>query len=372
MSTLNEADLQKIQDMRILARNGDIGYWEIYQFLADKLVSDYNYDWKDSTILWLRGATQANKGEGAFSDLIRGYTNTQYQLRYKEVLSDEKMQEASNKVAENLIRDLLGEGEYIRGTVPAIEVIAKADAPGVGFILFNGDKEDTPAEKKANSAWSGTLLFEILTSDQTYRLVSTGDTQKIDTLADLRDVLFAHQSYSAGVQSAVINSTGRFLIDAALLYATRGFSSAIQIAQMLGLTNQYDIQTMTDIAIMGSTVINYINSPKTAKDLWSAVTDGTSNPTIQTMFRLIGDTSPAIFLDMLRGSKAGKAMLGQTTSQNFADAAYHFFNDFNGTEIGAIKAELLDLDTLRSHALPDTPLLFNSNTRFGYSSTICM
>lgn len=161
MTTLNETELNQLTNMRAQAVLGQIRYWQIYQWLGDLLVSK-GVASTDSSLLWLRGATEANAERGAMSELIRTYTDTQYQLRYGTSIPGGKMQEASNAVAENLIKDLLGlSGDgWPRGRMPDIARIALADANAVGDTLFKiaGDTSAPPI----NAAWSGTLLFGLL------------------------------------------------------------------------------------------------------------------------------------------------------------------------------------------------------------------
>ncbi|QNX08112.1 hypothetical protein IC765_14200 [Acinetobacter seifertii] len=109
------------------------------------------------------------------SELIRVYSSTQAMLRYGETVSECLMQKASDEVAKNLLTNLFGEGQkgmLVYAEIPDINTIANDDAIVVGKILFNRDPNDTTASGKLNSAWSGTLLFTQLTSDQNYRLMS--------------------------------------------------------------------------------------------------------------------------------------------------------------------------------------------------------
>lgn len=92
-TNLTEAELTTLESMNGQAQNSQIGYWEIYKWLADRLVLK-GAALTDSTLLWLRGATEANKGEGAFAALIRTYTETQYKLRYGVPLPSGSNQEA--------------------------------------------------------------------------------------------------------------------------------------------------------------------------------------------------------------------------------------------------------------------------------------
>lgn len=81
MTTLTQSEIQLFTDLRTQAQLGNIGYWNIYQQLADLLVTK-GVSATDPSLLWLRGAAEANAGRGAFSALIRGYTQAQYQTRY--------------------------------------------------------------------------------------------------------------------------------------------------------------------------------------------------------------------------------------------------------------------------------------------------
>ena len=180
--TLNSTDFQVLQTMEAQAQSDQIGYWQIYQWLADTL-QDRGVSRTDSTILWLRGATEANAARGAMYELIRQYTSTQSQLRYGIPISAATMHATSNAIAQNMLDDLLGRNEpnWHKGDVPDITRIAFADATAVGRTLFNQDLSDTAAEQKQNSAWSGTLLFTLLRSDQTGRLLSTGAAGTLDS-----------------------------------------------------------------------------------------------------------------------------------------------------------------------------------------------
>lgn len=128
LARLSQQHMDEIAALRIKADNGEIGYWKIYATLANLLQTDYGYNDNDPTVLWLRGATEANAGRGSMSELIRVYSDTQAQLRYGENVSVEKMQEASDKVAKTLLMNLFGEvnsATYAR--IPNIEQIANQD-----------------------------------------------------------------------------------------------------------------------------------------------------------------------------------------------------------------------------------------------------
>ena len=184
-----------------------LGYWEIYKAIADLLQSKYLVAATNSSVLWLRGATEANAGRGAFSALIRGYTETQYQLRYGTPTPPDKLQEASNAVAGNLLDDLLGKNApaWPKGQVPNIDRISFVDAAAVGDVLFGPklDHADTDTVFTQNSVWSGALLFSLLRSDQTNRpMQGGGDSAKVDTLNYWRDVLYSHVAYRKSLTAA--------------------------------------------------------------------------------------------------------------------------------------------------------------------------
>jgi hypothetical protein len=71
---LTENELQTLQTMRDEATPGS--YWQIYEWLANTLQTK-GLGPSDSTMLWLRGATEVNAGRGSMSALIRAYTESQ-------------------------------------------------------------------------------------------------------------------------------------------------------------------------------------------------------------------------------------------------------------------------------------------------------
>jgi VCBS repeat-containing protein len=308
---LTTTELATLEAKEIQAQTGQIGFWEIYQWLGDLLVTK-GAAATDSSLLWLRGATEANASRGAMAALIRMYTEVQYQLRYGSAMPAGKMQEASNAVAQNLIDDLMGRNaEWPKGQVPDISRIAFADARAVGAVLFNSDLNDTAAELRQNSAWAGTLLFTMLGSDQTGRLSSTGNESQIDTLNDWRDVLYAFASYSKGLQAA---------------FTTYWAGS--------------DDQKDRDFKTLDQTVGSYLLSPNGPANMYDVVVNGTSNPVLKAAFKIISDVGQNKFLDMLMGATLGKNFAGATTDVNFASKANTFFNAY-GTTLQAIGAEVL-------------------------------
>jgi hypothetical protein len=55
MTTLNDGELATLSSMEQQAKAKQIGYWQIYQWLANTLVAK-GVSTTDSALLWLRGA----------------------------------------------------------------------------------------------------------------------------------------------------------------------------------------------------------------------------------------------------------------------------------------------------------------------------
>ncbi len=327
---LTNSDRETLASYREQARAGVIGYWQIYEWLANRLVTEYGASSTDSTVLWLRGATEANAGRGSLSALIRSYSATQYQLRYGVQMPDGRMQEASDAVAENLLRDLLGEPQaddgWPVGQVPDIGRIADADATAVGRVLFNiqGDTAAPPS----NSAWSGALLFSLLRSDQTNRLLGAGTAGTLDTLSDLRDVLFAFVSYATGLDAAREEGLRNLVLSQTDTPEQRA-AAAQQIA--------------TDSFIAGPTIWSYVAGAGTMEELLSTVVQGAGQGPVAAIFSTIAKVGPNAYLDMLIGARQGRIQLGTTTDASFAQRARDFFSSFSAAELQSLSASLLPL-----------------------------
>ena len=132
-----------------------------YQALID-MISDFDHGTgaylprpgiDPSALLWLDGATDVNMGLGVFSGFIREYTSQQHEIRYGSPLSNAQLQAASDRVADNVMDDVISSG-----TFPDIGRIAVHDASGAVQADFGGDF----------SAWSGAPLFLFFGYDQAY------------------------------------------------------------------------------------------------------------------------------------------------------------------------------------------------------------
>ncbi len=82
------------------------GYAMMAELLDNRLSTDDSLSKAEKQELtyvknWFEGAEKVNRGEGAFSTMIRTYSDTQGELRYNKVFGADKMQEASNKIGLN-------------------------------------------------------------------------------------------------------------------------------------------------------------------------------------------------------------------------------------------------------------------------------
>ncbi|NKF23344.1 calcium-binding protein [Solimonas marina] len=312
---LTEQELSELSDLQSDAQATNV-YWHVYEYLTTCLETR-GVSETDPTLLWLQGATEANAGRGAFSELIRAYTESQYELRYGEPIPDGLMQEASNAVCQAVLNDLFGiNNPDTRRIIPGINDIAVNDATAVGLVLFN-QLGDTTAPPN-NSAWSGALLFTLLGSDQSSRLMSTGDNTAIDTMSDWRDVLFAYVSFKKALASATA-------------------TWALEPGE----------QKTTDGLILGSTIHSYVESGGTAP--FSAALIGTDNPVLLAAFSAIDTYGVDVVLDSL-GAVLGGAPVVPTTDATF-DANAASFAALLGTDGATWAIQLKTPDELLADAL---------------------
>ena len=87
-----------------------------------------------ATLIWLRGAAQVNAGSGTYSDFIRSYTQSEYQIRNGQTLTATQLQNVSNQIAQAVLGSIVG-----GGTFPTIDAIANDDAGQVASSFFGGD-----------------------------------------------------------------------------------------------------------------------------------------------------------------------------------------------------------------------------------------
>ncbi|MBB5206437.1 Ca2+-binding RTX toxin-like protein [Inhella inkyongensis] len=350
---LSETELAQLAVLRVqanalkqanpLARGA---FTPVYTWLADLLLSK-GVAATNSTVLWLRGAAETNAARGSMSALIREYTAREIQLRYGQIVTDDDMQRTSDAVAGKMMNDLFGESpNWPRGQVPDIERISKADATAVGEVLFSTrgglpgrDDADSASFDQGNSAWPGALLFGLLGSNQAWRLMGRGaDDKAIDTLSDLRDTLFAHRAYAYGLRSATLNTL------ATMLAAASGLNQEAADASM---------QLGRDLQTMMQTFQSLNPKPDIAFTWNQAVVNLTTDPAVQSAFRLISDVTPNRFLDMLVGSREGQAKTGSTTDGSFDAQARSLFSQWTTAQLQSGPARIASAEELRVLARTD-------------------
>ena len=152
----------------IKVEGSDVPWWALYEEVSSLLqaalergaVASADIKETEAAMLWFDGAVLVNKGEGAFSTIIREYTARQFELRFgsssmADVIS--QMQAVSDAIAEQVVKnDILDGG----GVLPSMQELASSDASIAGQMLFsslgNGDSAVTQ-----NSGWSGAILFSM-------------------------------------------------------------------------------------------------------------------------------------------------------------------------------------------------------------------
>jgi Ca2+-binding RTX toxin-like protein len=116
--------------------------------------------------VFIRGVADVNAGVGDYSEFIRNYTKEQYKTRFgenalTEAQLDVKVQNVSDAIADNILKDILninlpiGE-ENPNHYLPTAQRIANLDAQAVAQELFNASGENQIA------GWAGNPLFVIL------------------------------------------------------------------------------------------------------------------------------------------------------------------------------------------------------------------
>ncbi|MFN4266989.1 MAG: beta strand repeat-containing protein [Aquabacterium sp.] len=343
--SFNELEMNRIQSAAALCSGGgkillDEGNWvplytELSKLLQEKMESGTlnSEDYKNAhnAKLWLDVAIGANGKTGMHNAFIRTYTQRQGKLRTGTNFSEKKMQLASNGVAFNLYKDLI-KYKYI----PSITDIAKADASSIGENLFGDILDPSDTAVLLNSAWAGTIGFNLLggaTPFETWRLLSGGGdegaTASLNSLMDIRDLLFAADSYTEALKAAyiqggkdVLNTIAEFAIRSAdPAIGPEAFAAAIQplVAQLNIMVSSGDLT--------GCLILVTKNTPK-----------------VREFFELYKKFSKEEILDMLRGAIQGKTLIGNTTPENYDDVAYNFFNSLSVEKLNSTSARLLPAD----------------------------
>ena len=178
---LTQAQIDELTNLRDTAREAGIEnpnnklYADAYDQAFSYFSIDENtpvegidfYSW-----VWLQGAKEINRGQGAYSEFIREYTALQYETRTGQAYPNGVDQIASNKIADAVITDIIESK-----TLPNIDQIAIEDANNA-VIDLTGDK----------AVWSGNLLFLLLNHDLSF------NSNLLETSGSTYDILLAFQA----------------------------------------------------------------------------------------------------------------------------------------------------------------------------------
>jgi Ca2+-binding RTX toxin-like protein len=274
-----------------------------------------------SAKLWLDVAIDANGGHGAYSALIRAYTVRQGQLRLNKTFSEELMQESSNQVAANFMNSLM-HGAPKDGlapwTVPLIGQIASIDASAIGKVLFLDELGEEDTASSRNAGWSGAIGFSLLGGAypfETWRLISAGDPEseirgrhklaKVNRVDDLKNILFAIDSYNVALV-AVVKNFGWNALESIFSI----FPEQINIARSSGSYNPF-IQSV----VKGTPIL----------------------PTVDLILRY----GVNAFFDMFRRTYDGDATFAPTTDETFVANAYTFFSAIPPSQSQSIVAKTI-------------------------------
>lgn len=271
------AEIQRLFDadeaQRAALGDANTNYADVYAYIRDSIPLYARLDPAvDSSFRWFSGAVGANENIGPFATFIRSYTEHQAVLRGVP-LATGQMQIASNTVARNAIGDILNPLSPNYGVLPAINDIATNDARGVGEALFRSALPGDSAGTAQNSAWAGALLFSGLGSDQTWRLLgSSSSTAQLDRVDDLKNLLFAYDSFKYALDQTTAESGS---ISGALTFlGFSGLSDTVADAISAVFGSTVALPYMEMIYWLGPEkmldVLRKINDPNAVQDTTSA------------------------------------------------------------------------------------------------------
>lgn len=275
--------------------------------------------------LWLMGAMQVNRSSGVFSMVIREYNIRQGKLRGQQ-FDDTRLQDASNRVAKYLADDILNQFNKEGFTnikykmLPTVQEIGESDLNGVRDALYPGNQDDGD-ELYLNQAWPGTVMLGALGGKYTHRLLDyqeNGD-RKIDTLADLKNLLFTWDSFKTAFYKT---------------WENRGAFTAADFLTAWNLKGALYDRALTVLSSEGyESFAQFVFAQLISEQ----------DPTAGEALNLIAKLDSNKVLDMLMGATQGKSLIGTTTDANFAANAQVFFGGLSASQLLSIKASLLKI-----------------------------
>jgi Ca2+-binding RTX toxin-like protein len=313
--TFTQDQLAQIDALAQQAEAGEIQFADVYEFVANLIEPSDDPD-VESAERWLRGAVQANAGQGFYSDIIREYTQVQGELRLGSRFSASLLQEASDNVALGVIADILGSG-----VMPSVEEIAENDATAVGDTLIRPVLDPLDSAVLENAAWSGAVLFSALQQSpaQTNSLLNGGTFGVADAFDDLKNVLFAYVAYSKAFE---------FARSKALSLDT----SPVQVWRDASIT----VDALWD-ELFGNVTVGV--NPLSGSANVIGLTQGSE---LEPLFRLFRAYGPNRILNAIQSSYAGTISVLGDDPNLFDSAAHSFFASLAPALQQATSVELLD------------------------------
>jgi len=224
-------EIQRLFDLARTRTNDGLvsNYADVYAYIRDQITPSILHPGVDTNVAsWFIVGTDVNAGIGPASVLIRSYTQRQGELR-GVYLSDAKVQEASNAVAKNAFNHILDNN----GLLSTLDQIAQNDASAIGKTLYELTLPNDSAFTN-NAAWSGNILFSGLGSDQSWRLLGDKDDRTLNTVSDLRDILFAYDSFFKALEDVQASSGNSGLIEVLETFLNYGpISTGVTIADVV-------------------------------------------------------------------------------------------------------------------------------------------
>lgn len=283
-----------------------------------------------SAKLWLDVAVGANAGTGIHSTFIRTYTAIEFQLRVGRPPTEQEMQLSSNGVAFNLLQNLKASGY----TIPTIGELAAEDAASIGRHLYENILGTKDTAFSQNSAWSGALGFNMLGGQAPYeswRLVNSGGSNNLDTVDDLKNVLYAAYSYTKANLAAIRDA----------LSPSVGGQAVLE-----DWWDQWVGDTIAQLAIAA-------RAKNLGEVIGFLVPVASRTPAVGVPIKQMAETGLPRFLDMVEGSLTGQAKIGRTTEDSFESRARQIFSQWATGESQAAKARIVSSEDLRILARTD-------------------
>lgn len=228
----------------------------LYQYILD-CISTTNWlgrrvardDVDPAVYAWIAGAVDVNSGVGFYADYIREYTRVQYQLRGGTGDANDLNQRASNRIAFNLVRDVIGQPVGNR-TLPSINGLGAIDAGAAAAEVFKNLANYGSGGDYAG--WAGTELFPFLSMQSSFYQDFLLSDQPLNGTASEVSYQFKHES---GLYDLIASITAHQRI--AINVGTASWSNAWQAFLAKTPLGSAPITDRSDLA---TTTTSFFNS----------------------------------------------------------------------------------------------------------------